>query len=196
MNRDSFRKFYRQAIRVMNIFSKLDKEINTFKQLSGIDCSYGCGLCCAKKDIEASQIEFYPLVIDLYYKNQLELYSNLLNNNISDFCILYNDQSKERGLCSIYEFRGLICRLFGFSGIINKYNKPELVTCEAIKKTQEYKVYRENNLNISMPFLSDYYSRLGDIDLGDALKKYQINTAIKKAIDKLLFILTYKRRTG
>lgn len=196
MKRDGFKYFYRLAVRVMNFYTKIDADILSAKNFTGIDCKYGCGICCEKESIEAAPLEFFPLAVDIFYKNQIDLYLNLLENNKNGVCIYYNKNANFKGLCSNYEYRGLICRLFGFSTLINKYNSPRLVACDLIKQSDGYKKIQLDDKNLVFPSMSESYSRFYDISPNDCSVKYPINEAIKKAIDKMLFTFSFNKRVS
>jgi len=81
----------------------------------------------------------------------------------SSICLIFNPTQSGAGLCSEYAFRGLICRLFGYSARTNKYGMHELVTCSIIK-TEQAVAYESAEQKIEdggeVPVMSDYYMQL------------------------------------
>ena len=107
--------------KVERVFKQLDKETEKFSKQSGLKCVTNCNLCCLKKGLEANVLEFLPLAYYLVKNNLHEAALDLLETN-PEHCI---NMSKTQipGItegCSIYDHRGLICRLFGFSGVRDK----------------------------------------------------------------------------
>src|SRR5690349_12554142 len=118
---------------VEELFQRLDDEIAKFQSGSGLHCKFGCGKCCFKPDIEATTLEFLPFAYHLYKTNRAFEWLEKLKSSDSSLCLILNPTQNGAGLCSEYTYRGMICRLFGYSARTNKYSKPELVTCQIIK---------------------------------------------------------------
>src|SRR5262245_21508104 len=116
------------------VFAKLDAEIAGFQARSTLHCKHGCGKCCFKPDIEATALEFLPFAYHLYKDGSAETWHERLLKLDSEICVILNPTQPGAGLCSDYKYRGLICRLFGYSARTNKYNRRELVTCQVIKE--------------------------------------------------------------
>ncbi|MDD5634845.1 MAG: YkgJ family cysteine cluster protein, partial [Candidatus Omnitrophica bacterium] len=108
---------------VIDLFKKADSEIEGFKAKTALECPSGCGHCCEKVDLEATILEFMPLAIDLWRTKQAEFYLEEIQKlNSPSRCVFYEPGLKGQGLgrCKVYRLRGLICRLFGFSGSRDK----------------------------------------------------------------------------
>lgn len=173
------------------LFQALDKDINRFKTKYELKCPERCGICCLKKDIEASVLEFLPAAYYLFINEKSDEFLNKLNSENSDsICIFYNPFLQDNGLCSIYPYRGMICRLFGFAANYDKNGIPQLVTCKIIKETPGYSALKHTILN--PPIISDYYTKLANIDFLLTYKKLPINGAIKKALEMVLFYHQFK----
>ena len=178
---------------VEKIYTVLDKRTATFKKETGLQCISPCGDCCLKKDIEATVLEFLPAAYQLYKSDNFNHYLSRLEQNNPSVCVFYNPFS-EMGFCAQYESRGLICRLFGFSALINKHLNKKLVTCRHIKELADpVKV----NKNISKaPEITSYYWQLYGIDPALGMKKWPINTAILKALNIILLHFRYNKKAG
>lgn len=168
----------------------LDREIADFKHSTGMDCLPGCGDCCLYPEIEATVLEFLPLGYYLYKEGRAaEFLSRDLSRETP--CILFR-QNRDSGQwgCSLYPYRGLICRLFGFSATLSKEGAPLLATCKKIKKKWPgYQGAMEGAGGV--PIMRDYYNRLRDINPGLAGTLYPINEAIRRAIEQVGFTLKY-----
>ncbi|MDD4150506.1 MAG: YkgJ family cysteine cluster protein [Bacteroidales bacterium] len=177
---------------VEQLYIQLDKEINTFKFHSNIDCGSGCGKCCNKKDIEASPLEFLPWSFQIYLEGKSQEVLAELTKKQDSECFLYNHLSiidKGIGNCSDYYHRGLICRLFGNAANRDKYGKMQLLTCKIIKELnpESFKLISSEIENIKyIPVCTDYYMKLQQIDfkLGNII--VPINQAMTMAIEEVL----------
>jgi uncharacterized protein len=177
------------------VFQELDQEIATFQASSALHCKFGCGKCCFKADIEATILEFIPFAHHLYKNNEAESWYEKLKGNDSPLCLILNPDQSGAGLCSQYAYRGLICRLFGYSARINKYEKKELITCQIIKTEQaeNYKLAETKvNEGGKVPVMSHYYMQLRNIDPALATTFLPINKAMKAALEQVLSYYAYR----
>jgi hypothetical protein len=110
-------------------------------------------------------------------------------------CLILNPTQSGAGLCTEYPYRGLICRLFGYSARTNKYSKRELVTCQIIK-TEQDEAYQLAETKIEegaeVPVMNQYYMQLHGIDFELTRDFYPINMAIQKAIETVLQYYAYR----
>lgn len=189
---------YQKVQAVDRIFNQLDKELGSFQQSTGLSCVANCGLCCLKPDINATALEFLPLAYHLLIHGETERWlEKLQNNKDNKICPVLNEiiTPESKGYCSEYAHRGLICRLFGFSAMLHKNNKPILVTCKPIKE-QKTEAFNKANAHIAAnknyPLISNYYMQLRSIDesLGEEL--FPIRIAIEKAIHAVLAYYAYR----
>ncbi|MEC7755209.1 MULTISPECIES: YkgJ family cysteine cluster protein [Roseivirga] len=188
----------RKVRAVERVFAALDIEIRSFQKTTQINCLAGCGKCCFKPDIEATPLEFLPLAFDLFLTRRIdEAYAQLAN--AQSYCLLFAPKplSLDKGSCSQYVHRGLICRLFGYSAMKGKNGEPKYVTCKIIKESQPEKVAHAQALSIQgneVPMMSDYYFRIRSIDPDLGTHRYPINEAIRKAIEYVMAYYAYRRR--
>jgi uncharacterized protein len=180
---------------IEDVFALLGHETSKFREWSGLACKAGCGKCCTKPDIEATVIEFLPFAHHLYQQNQAMEWLQKLKENRDPVCLLFEPTQAGAGLCSEYPYRGLICRLFGFSARTNKYAQREFVTCQIIKEEQA-DAYGATVKTIQtggeVPVMNQYYMRLHSIDADLARDFYPINEAITRAIETVLHYYAYR----
>lgn len=180
---------------VEEVFQNLDRDIASFQAWSGLGCKAGCGKCCYKADIEATILEFLPFAQHLYEHNLADEWLEKIKTTEASLCVILNPLQSGAGLCSEYQYRGLICRLFGFSSRTNKYGKKELVTCQVIKTEQceEYAGAIEKiEEGSEVPVMNQHYMRLHAIDFDLAREFFPINEAIKRAIEVILHYHAYR----
>lgn len=185
-----------KATAVGLVLKELDSEIQQFQDWSHLHCKFGCGKCCFKPDIEATPLEFLPFAVEKCKTGEADSWLDRLDSlDDKQICIILNPTQSGAGLCSEYVYRGLICRLFGYSARTNKYEEKELVTC-AIIKTEQQANYEAAQTKIksngSIPLMSDYYLKLHYIDPNLANDFMPINRAIKKALELALQYFMYQ----
>ena len=180
-----------KVFQVESVFQKLDEEIAAFQSSTGMHCKFGCGKCCFKPDIEATPLEFLPFAYHLYKEGRAEEWYDKLVSSEEQICVILNPTQAGAGLCTEYKHRGLICRLFGYSARINKYDGKELVTCNIIK-TEQPAEYEKGTTREDIPVMSQFYMRMHSIDPDLTTEFYPINKAIRKAIECVLHYYAYR----
>ena len=185
-----------KAMAVEGVLHELDDEIKKFQAWSSLGCKPGCGKCCTKPEIEATPLEFLPLAIHIWNSGKagawLDSFETQSENKI---CLVLNPQQLGEGHCSEYIHRGLICRLFGFSARLNKYNKKELLTCSIIKTEQSvnYQAAQAGIMGDSpVPLIGNFYSRMQYIDPILANQFMPINKAIQQSLELVTQYFTYR----
>ncbi|MGD2035925.1 MAG: YkgJ family cysteine cluster protein [Bacteroidales bacterium] len=176
---------------VEKVFRQLEIQNSRFRQRSSLACKSNCGDCCLKNDIEATVLEFLPVAYFLYMSGQHEKIMEEINCRHDRVCIFCNPFG-EKGFCSIYENRGLLCRLFGFACRTDKRNRNILVTCRHIKNT----ILPEKLENIlpEAANMASYYLKLYAIDPGLSIMYYPLNHAIQKALEITSLHFDYKNK--
>lgn len=185
---------------VEKIFDALNREIEVFQKESKLSCLASCGKCCSKADIEASVLEFLPLAYHLYLERKAFEVLEALASSDTSYCFLLQPfiGESDKGFCGNYKYRGLICRLFGFSARRDKYGNKNLVTCSSIKSNQPHQYGTatkqiESGI-LEVPMMADYAMRLNAIDFQLGSRYYPINMAIKLAIENVLSYYSYRSR--
>lgn len=189
----------RKVRAVEKVFAALDSEIKSFQGTSQISCLAGCGKCCFKPDIEATPLEFLPLAFDLFLTKRIDEVYDDLSSSEKAYCHLFAPKplSLDKGSCSQYVHRGLICRLFGYSAMKGKNSERKYITCKPIKETQAEKVelaQKSVKEGGAIPMMSDYYYQIRSVDPDLGTNRYPINEAIKKAIEHVLAYYAYRKR--
>lgn len=188
----------RKVRSVERLFELLDREITTFQSETKLHCVAGCGHCCTKPDIDATPLEFLPFAFHLFLHGKAEFTLDKLREDQSAICMIYSQLSMidtDRGSCSEYKHRGLICRLFGYGASRDKHGELRLATCKIIKEGQA-QAYQETVASIAkglhVPIFSDYYHKLAQIDFQLGNKIVPINKAIEIAIEEVLQHYAYR----
>lgn len=186
-----------KAAAVEGVLHELDDAVKGFQEWSSLKCKVGCGKCCTKPDIEATPLEFLPLAKHIWDDGKASDWIESFETNAeSKVCLILNPHQQGVGHCSEYMYRGLICRLFGFSARLNKYNKKDLLTCTTIK-TEQSDNYQSAQLNIHespVPMVANFYSKLSYIDPVMAQQFMPINKALLKALELVSQYFAYKNQ--
>ncbi|WP_163709099.1 YkgJ family cysteine cluster protein [Mangrovibacterium lignilyticum] len=185
---------YRKIQRVQKLLKNAALHTEKFSAQSGISCGSKCHLCCLKKDISASPLEFFPLAYQLLKEGRAdEFYDRLDQIQGNDLCILFSALGNTPGGCTAYAYRGLICRLFGFSTNRDKLSQNRMITCKTIKESPPYIQLTSKQLT-KAPVMSEYYMQLAAIDFSLANQQLQINHAIKRALELVMTYYMYRGR--
>lgn len=183
---------------VEHLFDKLDVEITEFRAQTKLGCVAGCGKCCTKPNIDASPLEFLPYAFHLFINGKAEQVLNELSKKDAPTCHMYSPFSlleTDKGSCSNYKYRGLVCRLFGFGANNDKYGQLRIATCKIIKEGQQANFEASTeaiNNGLYVPVFTDYYMNLSQIDfkLGNVI--VPINKAVQLAIEEVLQYYAYR----
>jgi len=187
---------------IIKLFYIVDSEIHHFKKESGLRCLRFCSRCCSS-NIHATVLEFLPLAYWIYQKKAghdwlIKLREAEAQGSVDTDCFLlrYPMHRKNSGRCIVYKMRPLVCRLFGFSALLDKHRQPQFVTCRTIKTA-----YRENYIEvlrsigkvIQAPVMKNYYTMLYSIDPHLARDHYPIRVAFRMALETVLTYFTYQQ---
>lgn len=183
---------------VERVFADLEKEMDRLRQSTGLYCVAGCGRCCFKSDIEASVLELLPYALHLIRTGRIEEAYDELKKNTSRQCSFLRPApgSTTQGSCLQYQYRGLICRLFGYAASKGMDGQAKLVTCQTIKTGQAETVARveaglKEDRN-TVPYMSDYYFRMRSIDPDLGTRLLPINQAMLKAMEEVMGYYAYR----
>jgi Fe-S-cluster containining protein len=183
---------------VERVLYELDEEIKKFQTWSTLGCKVGCGKCCTKADIEATPLEFLPLALSIWQEGKADAWlDSLYTQTDNKICLVLNPSQLGVGHCTDYMHRGLICRLFGFSARLNKYNRKEMLTCSVIKTEQEggyQKTLIDINGEGQVPLAGDFYTKLNYIDPLMSNQFMSINKAILRALELVSQYFLYRNQ--
>ncbi len=186
---------------VLKIYRKLEIDTGLFQSATGLSCKSGCGTCCSYPDIYATPLEFLPYAFHQYQTGKAEEKMELLKTEFSELktCSLFSHRQLALGPggCLDYEFRGLVCRVFGFSSMILKDGSHSLIACKILKeKHPAIFDHSENSLEkLQMaPVAANYYLPLASIDYELSEKQLPVNPAIIKALEYVLAYYCYRKK--
>lgn len=122
-----------QSGAVEAIYREADAAVARFAEKSGLKCPMGCGRCCESPLIEATPLECLPLALSLLPKSKewlaiLDVHIRT-DRKLPSSCPFYVSLGFGKGMCSVYEQRPLICRLFGFAAFVDDTGAEQLDHC-------------------------------------------------------------------
>ena len=201
---------------VMQVFREVGRGIAGLKLATGLRCVPGCGSCCESRHVEATVVEALPLAREIYRRGEEE--KILLAIDEKDLrgdpvCVLYRSDPNRpgHGRCAYYEFRFLVCRLFGFAARRGKSGRLEFSPCKIIK--QEYpeavsaidRFIGERLLpgrvegfalshvegpalskveGLDIPVYQETFMRIAALEPATGYLRYPVNLAIRKALER------------
>ena len=186
------------ASEVIRIYQEIDGKRRGLQAAAGIRCPPGCGACCESPEVEATVPEALPLAMEIYRRKQEEAVLWVIeeSENRGDLrCVLYRSgPGAGRGACSYYDFRPLVCRLFGFASRRNKQRDLEFCACWVIRERTPEAVRRaeiEVFKGLDVPVYQESFMRIASMTPGMGYRRLPINRVLKEALEQL-----YWRRAG
>jgi uncharacterized protein len=187
----------------MELYGELDREVDQFKIIAELDCIKFCHKCCSTegRKIEVSAFECLPLSIHLWQTEKAEFYlQRIAEAGIRDPCVLHDaDRFRPDGWgCPYYSWRPLICRLFGFSAILDKHGVKKVALCRVIKEADpdaERRTNRSIAQGLKAPVLSHLARKAFFLNPNAGQRRYPMNEGLKIALEKVGFGLELIRKT-
>jgi uncharacterized protein len=178
---------------LIELYKDLDEEASRFKKAAALDCLKFCKRCCTpeKAQIEASVFECLPLSIHLWRLGEAESYlQGIAAGGEENLCVLYSadySPSPASG-CKHYLWRPLLCRLFGFSAVLDKRGHPRIALCRAIKDAAPH---AEDRINQKIarglrPMIIPHWARqASSLNPHLGQERHPINQAVRLALEKV-----------
>ncbi len=185
------------ANQVTTLFAEIDRQTQAFQQVTGLHCPSGCGQCCENPQVEVTVLDCVPLAIALFQQGEGEIWLARLTEPERDYCLFYQPDPRQagNGRCSVYAWRPLLCRTFGFATVRNKQGAPELAACVVHKATQPETVKRCQTAiadGLAAPNFADLAMQLAAIDPAIGSQRWPINQAMKLALERVGFQLQWE----
>ena len=154
-----------------DFLKELDLRLNSYINLhkNYIQCQKGCSFCCQKGDYPISELELKYLMqgfIKLENEKKQIVQNNVKNMQKGEACPFLVDD-----LCSLYEYRPIICRVHGLAYLFYK-DTVKLPYCANVGKNYA-EVYQNGEVTLS-PIKEnlDTPNLLKDFDYGEVRNLY------------------------
>ncbi|MBF0386733.1 MAG: YkgJ family cysteine cluster protein [Candidatus Omnitrophica bacterium] len=190
---------WEKSQRMKAVYRSLDQATARFKSASGLNCPSPCGLCCLHSTVEASELEMLPAAFALARVGKVdEWYDRAKAGGFTGLCVFFSKE-QSGGQCLFYEYRPLVCRLFGYAGNKDKHERPRLVTCRVFKEIRpvqtELVLEKVGKGTIVPPMMSDFVMRAAMVDPAMTRESYPVNLALKKALERVSINQRFNRKT-
>jgi len=188
---------------LIELYKELDLEAERFKKVSGLDCVKRCKQCCTpeRAQIEASVFECLPLGIHLWKLGEADSFlQRISSGEAKNLCGLYNadDSALSASGCKHYAWRPLLCRLFGFSAVLDKHGQPRMALCRALKDADpQAEDWTNRNLarGLKPMILPHWAEKVSSLNPHLGQKRHPINLALRFALERVGFY-TYLLQAG
>jgi len=185
------------------VYSEIDRAQKDWKAASPFQCPDGCGCCCVGFEPDLLEQEaLYLAAWMLHHQKEraLALLEGRFEYPRPDFsgpgCILFDPASPYH--CTVYGGRGLICRLFGYSGDRGKDGRPRWKPCRFIPSAVPgeigtlYRQYDEEELRgifgAIPPIMADITAQAISLSPDATGDRLPLREALPQAIAKILML--------
>lgn len=158
-------------VRYEKFLEKLDKRLEKYfeEQCEFIKCKIGCSACCEVGEYPFSRLEAEYLMIG-YANLPLDI-KDLVKENINqlkkDKPQLYQCPFLINHLCSVYKYRGIVCRTHGLAWYDEEYEKIKLPYC----------------VNLGLNYSKVFDRETGEVFLQDPIKaRLRIDSILRSSM--------------
>ncbi len=174
--------------RLSELYAEIDSQIEAFKNATGLECIPNCGKCCSSpKIIEATVLEAIALSIHLWKEGKAEFcLQKVQTAGPENPCVLYDPDRSGNGRCTAYRWRPAVCRLFGFSAILDKNGKPVIALCSVLEAKNaglDDRMQGPIDGGVKVPVYSFYGERISFLDPFWGKTRYPVNEALRIALE-------------
>ena len=191
-------KYSQMITGIEQIFQDIDRSVQDFQQKTGLSCANGCGRCCLSPNVEATEVEMYPIARHLFRTGQADhWYTKAQESSFNGRCIFYKADAfnPNKGRCGIYPFRPAMCRLYGFSSLIHKSGRRHLMTCAVIKEKEGLRMPQIQNMidrGLDVPINKNFSSMIFQVHPVLGCRRWPINQAFKMAVESFGLFFSMK----
>ncbi len=185
-------RYARPAAAVRALYRRLDRRIASFRRASGLACPAGCGACCLSPEVEATVLEMLPLALELGRGGLLEsTLAGLGSGAPPRRCLFYSPAPLGAfgGHCSVYPWRPLMCRLFGFAAVAGPEGRPALAVCgrmrAAFPDRTQAAAAAVSSRRLGAPLMRDWSLAAYRLEPTLGSSPLPINAALKQALERV-----------
>lgn len=179
--------------KLSKLYVEMSAAFSTYHQSTGWNCLSGCGKCCLNPDVEATLFEMIPMALSIYDEGTFDEWVNKLETTEQVYCLVYDKHDDSgKGMCSRYQDRPSLCRMFGVAGYFNKNHELTLSVCKLIR--DEYKI-TELPVNLDQettPNFAQWSYKMASLEQKLIQEKMPINKALLAALQKVALYAQYQ----
>jgi len=175
---------------ILQIYRRVDRAARCYQLASGLRCPPGCGVCCESHQVEATPLQCLPLAWAFFRRRQAEGLADGIESQgatVARRCVLRRlaEGAADKGRCTQYRLRPLVCRLFGFAARRNKYGKPEPALCKVVRQSrlETLKPLPSSPLDpATLPVYQDLHWQIAGLEPSLGYRLLPINSALAEAL--------------
>jgi len=181
--------------KINSIYEKLENNQKRFSDCFDVHCKMGCGKCCEHFIPDITNLEAGYLAFGLISEGRADEVVKMLQERDPDnpICPLYN-KDDELHHCTVYQWRPLICRLFGAAASRNKEGHAIFKNCKWNENTHEVTTKTLESHKRNLVVMGDYGWMLEEGEGGD-VQTTLLPDALERAILKVRFLLEMKEKS-
>ena len=194
-------RYRRLAAAVRALYRRLDRRTSSFRRASGLSCPPGCGECCLSAEVEATELELLPLALHLQREGSLTgLLERLREGEGGGVCVFHSREPLGRfgGRCTVYSWRPLVCRLFGFASAAGAGGRPELAVCRAMRSADPTaaRAAAEAAGRLTPPVMRAWSLAVYRLDPVLGSSPLPVNDALRQALERVALEQGLRGRPG
>lgn len=167
---------------ILVLYRAVDSAAGSFSKLTGLNCPAGCGQCCESPEIQATALEMLPMARSIIDSNR----NDSLGDLEAGVCIFFQKGTRPgQGRCGAYEFRPLVCRLFGYAARRNKTGQSEFAPCRVHRQDPGKALDHARAMPEMAPDFGSEFTKLASLDPAQGWELLPINTALKRALERV-----------
>lgn len=153
-------------------------------------CPSCCDHCCRSEKVMAAVLEMLPVARELFRSGTpASQMDRICQSEDWRLCVLHaaDGTGTTGGGCSAYRWRPIVCRLFGFAAIKNKYGRTEFAACSVLKARSPATttvVTAAIDLGLTVPTFTAARLMVSLVDPALGNPPLPINRALRLAIDR------------
>jgi uncharacterized protein len=173
------------------IYLDADAAVETWKDDCAVRCPEACGKCCEGFEPDVLPAEAIYLAAILA-RDGSALFDSIDFTSSGKTCLFFDPENPFH--CRIYEGRPLVCRLFGYTGVLDKNGEVSFRLCRHISSRGE-RIFGEAELRRDFgalpPVMSRFSAMLVSLDPEGASSRLPIRVAAPLAAGKVAMLSRY-----
>jgi Fe-S-cluster containining protein len=139
----------------------------------------------------ASVLEMIPLALDIYRTGDEDrVMDTIAAQGENPTCVMFQPgpNDPDKGRCSRYAMRPLVCRLFGFAARHDKHGHLEFAGCGVMNEHDPHAYLRAEmgvKGGLSFPVFQDFFMQVASQDPHLGYRMMPINQALREALEYL-----------
>ena len=188
------------------VYRRADADVEAFAAASGIACVAGCGACCRGFVPDVLPVEASYMAA-LIVAGRPEAAHAMASGTLAPLswpdgstgCPLYDDDNPLH--CTVYQARPLVCRMFGFSGLVDRLGRLSYSLCRVmaaparpstVSNPASPRSAREPDLEAIFgalpPVMSGPGAELVGLDPAASGRRRPLTVALPEALSAVLFL--------